>query len=223
MPKVSNEYVNKKKNDILEAAILVSKNKPLYEITMRDVIKASGLSQGGIYLYYSDIDDILVSIINMSNANSNYKQSVDFIIESSLTPKEDIERLLDFLGNYIEGNSPTVGKIQFELTVLFTNHPNRQEKIMPKITEQQSGQYLMEKLLYKINEGISSGYFKPTMPAKDIISFMMASIEGIIRNVVLEKCYGLSQGGPLEFNAISLMNTLSKSVLLMLGCNQQGD
>ncbi|MHB8062765.1 MAG: TetR/AcrR family transcriptional regulator [Ruminiclostridium sp.] len=218
MPKVSTEYVNKKKDDILEAALSVFKTKPLYEITMKDIIKASGVSQGGIYLYYSDINDILISLINKSNANSDYEQSVDSIIEGSTSPKDVIERLFAFLGEYIEQNTGTVGKIQFELGVLFTNHPERQEKILPKITEQQSGQYLMEQLIRKIYEGISSDYFIPALPAENIIIFIMASIDGICRNVVLQECYGLSQGGQLRFNAISLMKTLSKSVLLMLGC-----
>ena len=46
MPKVSHDYVIRKKNVILEAALSVCKVKPLYEITMRDIIKASGVSQG---------------------------------------------------------------------------------------------------------------------------------------------------------------------------------
>lgn len=218
MPKVSAEYVNKKKNDILEAALLVFKNKPLYEITMKDIIKAAGLSQGGIYLYFSDIDDILVSIINNSNATSDYKPNVDSIIESTTNPKDAIERLFTFLGEYIEESSATIGKMQFELGVLFTNHPERREKIVPRITEQQSGQYLMGQLISKINEGISSGFFKPTLSSRDIIIFISTSIDGIVSNVVFEKCYGLLQNNQRQFYPISLMKTLSSSVLLMLGC-----
>lgn len=220
MPKVSTEYVNKKKNDILEAALSVCETKPLYEINMKDIIKASGLSQGGIYLYYSDIDDILVSIINNSNTNSDYRPSVDSIIESSTTPNDVIERLFTFLGNYMEVSPIIIGKIQFELGVLFTNHPERQEKILSKITEQQSGQYLMEQLIGKIIEGISSGYFIPSLPLNDIITFITASIDGIVTHVILEKCYGILQNDKREYYPISLMKTLSKSVLLMLGCNQ---
>lgn len=223
MPKVSNEYVNNKKTAILEAAFSVCKTKPLYEITMKDIIKASGVSQGGIYLYFSDIDDILVALINKSNANADYKQSVDEIIEKSTTPKDAIEGLFAFLGRYIEDNTTTVGKIQFELTVVFANHPERQEKILSKIGEQESGQYLIQQLSRNIDEGISSGYFNPTLPGKDIIIYIMTSIDGIVRNVILQKCYGLFQNEQIEFDAIALMNTLSKSVLLMLSPNQQED
>ena len=32
-------------------------------MTMLDVIKKAGLSKGGIYRYFSDIDDVLVELI----------------------------------------------------------------------------------------------------------------------------------------------------------------
>ncbi len=110
MPKISLEYVIRKKNTILEAALSVCKVKPLYEITMRDIIRASGISQGGIYRYYSDLDEILVVVINQANANADYMQVVDAIIENSNSPKESIKKLFTFLGEYIKENLSTVGK-----------------------------------------------------------------------------------------------------------------
>ncbi|GIN91916.1 hypothetical protein J6TS1_49830 [Siminovitchia terrae] len=217
MPKVSNEYVIRKKNAILEAALTVCKVKPLYEITMRDIIKASGLSQGGIYRYFSDLDEILVAIINQANDNADYKQAVDAIIESSNSPKETIENLFTFLGEYIKENLSTVGKIQFELTILFANNPKRQEKILSNIAEQESGQYLVERLFNAVHEGITLGCFQPKVPLEDLFTFMMTSIDGIVRDVVLQKCYGMFQDEQALFDEISLMDTLCKSVLLLLG------
>ena len=94
MPKVSYEYVQEKKNSILEAAIAVCKVKPLYEITMRDIIKASGVSQGGIYRYYSDLDEILIEVINQVNVNADYKHIIDEITDTSNCP---IKQLLNYL------------------------------------------------------------------------------------------------------------------------------
>lgn len=218
MPKVSHEYVIKKKNAILEAALTVCKVKPIYEITMRDIIKASGVSQGGIYRYYSDLDEILVAIINQANANADYKQAVDTIIENSDTPKETIKKLFTFLGEYIQKNLSTVGKIQFELTILFANNPERQIKILPYITENESGQYLVEQIFKTIHVGISLGSFKPEVLLEDLFTFIMTSIDGIVRDVVLQKCYGMFQNEQALFDEIRLMQTLCKSVQLLLGC-----
>ena len=218
MPKVSHEYVIRKKNSILEAALSVCTVKPLYEITMRDIIKASGVSQGGIYRYYSDLDEILVAIINQANANADYKHVVDAIIENSDAPKKTIEKLFTFLGEYIKENLSTVGKIQFELTILFANNPDRQMKILPNITENESGQYLVKRIFTTIQEGISLGDFQPEVPLEDLFTFIITSIDGIVRDVVLQKCYGMFQNEQALFDEIRLMDTLRKSVQSLLGC-----
>lgn len=46
MPKVNEDYINKKKTQILDAAFRMFQQKPLYEITMLDVIKEAGISKG---------------------------------------------------------------------------------------------------------------------------------------------------------------------------------
>lgn len=219
MPKVSPDYVIKKKKVILEAALTVCKAKPLYEITMRDIIKATGVSQGGIYRYYSDVDEILVEIINQANANADYKKDVDAIIEKNYGPKETIEKLFTFLGEYIKENLSTVGKIHFELTILFANNPERQKKILPNIKENESGQYFVEQIFTAIQKGIALESFQPEVALKDLFSFIVTSIDGIVRDVVLQKCYGMFQNDEdalLDENR--LMDTLSKSVQSLLGC-----
>lgn len=218
MPKVSPDYVIKKKNDILEAALSVCKVKPLYEITMRDIIKASGVSQGGIYRYYSDVDEILVAIINRANANADYKKDVDDIIENSDAHKETLEKLFTFLGEYIKENLSTVGKIHFELTILFANNPERQMKILPNITENESGQYFVEQIFNTIHEGIALECFQPEVELEDLFTFIMTSIDGIVRDVVLQKCYDMFQNEQALLDEVRLMNTLCKSVQSLLGC-----
>ena len=64
MPKVTEEYKQQKRKMIIEAALEVLKQKALYELNMLDVVKQAKLSKGGIYLYFSDIDELLVDVIN---------------------------------------------------------------------------------------------------------------------------------------------------------------
>ena len=46
MPKVKNEYLENKRNQILDAAFAVCKRKPAYDITMTDIVSETGMSQG---------------------------------------------------------------------------------------------------------------------------------------------------------------------------------
>ena len=45
MPKVSEDYFKKKRDEILDAAYQVVMEKPIYSVSLRDIIQKSGLSQ----------------------------------------------------------------------------------------------------------------------------------------------------------------------------------
>jgi AcrR family transcriptional regulator len=216
VPKVSKEYLENKKELFLQAALVVCKTKPLYEVTMKDIIRECKISQGGIYRYYSDVDEILVEVINWCNPNADYRQKIDDIVENSRTPKEAVENLFSFMGNYMQSNVTTIGKILFELTVLMANHPSRGRKIQSQIKDGQSGQYFITRMSQVARDGIASGYFHPVLPEDNILSFISMAIDGIAVNGALLKSYGVPQRGEIPFDVLHLMDTFKTSVLLML-------
>ena len=59
MPKVTEEYIINKKKKIVSAAYELCIKKTVSTVTMQDIINETGLSQGGIYRFYKDIDEIL--------------------------------------------------------------------------------------------------------------------------------------------------------------------
>lgn len=213
MPKVTEDYINKKKAKIIDAAFVIFQQKPLYEMTMLDVIKQAGLSKGGIYRYFSDIDDVIVELINRETRRNNYKDNIDDIINCNNNYGSIIEELFKLLGKHINESSDTVCKIQFELTVLLANHPEKVEKISSKLTEHENGQYLINSLFQKIIEGITIGEFKPELPIEDIFNYIRAYIEGVVKIVVLERCYSDNTG---SMDAEKMMSMLSQTILNML-------
>lgn len=215
MPKVNQSYLSGKKQQLVQTAISVLNTKPLYEITMRDIIKAAGISQGGVYRYFTDIDDVLVAVINAVNKNADYSSQVDAIVKHCSRPEEAVQQILAFLGNYMANCPPITGKFQFELKTLLANHPERIQKIMPRITEQNSGQYLMEQLFRIILQGIETGAFAPLISAEELLAFIGSSIDGIVENITMQNYYGVALGGG-RLNPESLMDTLSKCVILLL-------
>lgn len=220
MPKVSPEYINKKKNQILDAAFVIFLQKPLYEMTMLDVIKEADLSKGGIYRYYSNIDEVMIAMINRETAQNDYKYKIDEILTRAATSTMAIEALFTFLGEYINNNAQTIGKIQFELTALIANHPEKAEMFMNSLTEQENGQYLIKVICNKIIEGTNNGEFKPVFPLDDIFTYITTSIDGLVRNVVLEKCYEANVG---KIDEIKIIKMLAHSVLNMLGKREEQD
>ena len=64
MSRVSKEYYELKKKAIVDATLEVCEKKTISSITMQDIINATGLSQGAIYRYYKNIDEILADLLS---------------------------------------------------------------------------------------------------------------------------------------------------------------
>lgn len=97
MPKVSKEYFDNKRKIILDAALKVFSKKPSYTVSMKDIIKESKLSHGGVYKYYSNIDDIIISLINRNKILVNPK---DIIKNNYDYPEKAIFEFLEAYKNY---------------------------------------------------------------------------------------------------------------------------
>lgn len=221
MPKVSAEYINNKKDLILEAALSVCRSKPLYEVTMQDIIKEAGISHGGIYRYFSDVDDVLIALLNKSSDNEDhYKQEIDAIIENANNVSNAVKSIFDFFGKYIKENMITTGKFLFEIEVLLVNHPDRGEKLVSQINRIQTSQYITQRLFKEISQGVIRKEFKPIVPISDIFGLIGTSLDGIARDSILAKLYGEAKGSQSEFDEIGLINTLLKAVMIMLGSHE---
>lgn len=213
MPKVSQEYITNKKEKIIDAAFAVFLEKPLYDMTMLDVIKQASLSKGGIYRYFKDIDEVIIELVNRETRKNDYRDVIDGIIMNNDQHTLVIKKLLSFLGNYFDESSDTLGKIQFELTVMVANHPDKAMKIFNRLKEQENGQYLINALFQTISDMLEKGEFTPQMPIEDIFMYIRVYIEGVVKIVVLERCYGDKES---ITNPVKMMDMLADTVLGML-------
>ncbi|MEI4770546.1 TetR/AcrR family transcriptional regulator [Psychrobacillus sp. FJAT-51614] len=57
-PKVSEEYKEEKKKEIIQAAATVFGSNGFYSTTMDDLVKASGISKGAIYHYFKSKEEV---------------------------------------------------------------------------------------------------------------------------------------------------------------------
>lgn len=187
MPKVSEEYKQEKRNRIVRKTWEIFEEKPLYEITMLDVVKKAGLSKGGIYLYFSDIDQLLVEMINM--IVSSYEElsfSVDMQTEDVGSALVDI---FHQLGDYMEACPAIIGKVRLELSIYMTNYPQKMETMLPKIKIQQTGAQFMALVSQLIQKGMEQGIFKEDLRLDVILMNMMLYVEGMSDYVTRMKVY----------------------------------
>ena len=89
-----------KKNLILEKAKQVFMRNGFHNVTMKDIIEECQISRGGLYLYFSSVDEIFTEVIKTHNQNKleqirlSIKESSDFIGLIDLYLKAQKERLL---------------------------------------------------------------------------------------------------------------------------------
>ncbi|MBB6674556.1 TetR family transcriptional regulator [Cohnella nanjingensis] len=62
-PKVSEEHRESKRREILDAAVRVFIRQGFPATTMTDVVEESGLSRGGVYLYFSGTEEMFLAIV----------------------------------------------------------------------------------------------------------------------------------------------------------------
>lgn len=93
MPKVSDEYLDGRRQQIIDAAYRCFARKGFHQTTMREIYAESGLSAGAIYHYFSSKEEIIKAsfIFDFQRALPVFQQAAD-----DPDPLSAIVRLLDF-------------------------------------------------------------------------------------------------------------------------------
>lgn len=219
MPKVKEEYLKSRKKEILDAAFEVCNRKPAYDVTMTDIVSETGMSQGGVYKYFNNIDLVLAALIDRANSQGNYTEQIDEIMQSGNTPEIILHDLFLVSERYFSDMLISYNKILFELSTLFVYSPDRNQRINKHVTTSSTFGYLTKCASQILITGTENGNFTPAMPIEDIMAFIMASFDGIIRDVTLSACYSGKTVPPsqVDFNGKKLIHCLYVSVMFLLG------
>ena len=218
MPKVSEEYFENKKQMIVDAAYQVCLRKPVEKVTMMDVIEETGLSQGGIYRFYKDLDEILSDMVTRMRVDYNIVDELEEIMknaeESSFA--EVVHKFCDILADVMEKHLMDIQKINFDLTVLAINEPKRAEKIIGGIEGRGNFEYLATVALPLLAKSSKKNKYKAKGTPEELFSFISATYTGIEMSCILSACYG---NGKMNTKADpkKLFNTFATTIICLFG------
>ncbi|MGN0479157.1 MAG: TetR/AcrR family transcriptional regulator [Hominenteromicrobium sp.] len=212
MPKVTEEYRVQMRARILAAAVKACETRPAYELTMRDVIRSAGLSPGAVYSYYRNIDDLWIDFFN-SCAGGDWDPA-----ETDRGAREPlgayIDRLLGAVAVSLREISQPVGKIIFELDTKRAAHPEfarkRSENVRPLIFYHEA----LQKLEQAIRADMEAGMLARETDVETVLVFLQTSFDGILRDMILERCYGLKKTAPIDETRLTA--ALAKSLRALL-------
>ena len=220
MPKVTEEYIQNKKNQIVDAAYRLCLKQTVSTVTMQDIINETGLSQGGIYRFYKNIDEIFSDMIFYLRQKESIKEKLDEILSQAdvLPPREITNRIFEMLADFMKRELMGIEKIDFELAVLAMNNPKRVDKILKNIPGVGHMEYLtMRTMEYFVNQA-ASGRIHPRVSVEELLSFISSAYTGIQTNCILYNCYKHEKNPLTEFYQPEIqLKTLARTVNYLIG------
>lgn len=219
MPRVSEDYYEKKRKEIVEAAYRVCVRKPITSVVMSDVIAETGFSHGVVYKYYKDLDDIIRDLVVSINSENRMDERVDMIItKSSDKDWQDIIReICSMMAEHMQAVDIDVLKISLYSDMLAMSDPERVTRIAGTIGKDNQSPLLS--LVVAVHNYLSKVMqekkLTPIKNIDEIIEFMIASYHGIQTGYVLSKSYDANQLRG-KYDPDKMFSCLAESMIFMM-------
>ncbi|MCU1642127.1 MAG: TetR/AcrR family transcriptional regulator [Nocardia sp.] len=95
MPRVSEEHLERRRLQILDAAQMCFARKGIHTTTMQDVFAESGLSAGAVYRYFKSKDDIIAALTSESTVDLRAALSEAVYSDPLPTPAELVRSITE--------------------------------------------------------------------------------------------------------------------------------
>lgn len=182
MPKVKPDHAERKKAEIIEAAKRVCSKKPVYEVAMRDIVIESGMSQGGVYKYFANIDEVFIEILNQETLTLSIMEEVDAIFQGQSEPVEKLDQFLHIIARHIVASIKQDGSVYYELVSLYSKDPARFESVKDQLNEVSNLQYLQKSFAAFLTEQIETGTFKTVMQKEEVLMLIEVYMTGLVHH-----------------------------------------
>ena len=196
MPKVTKEYIENKKRKIVEATYALCLEKTVSTVTMQNIIDRTGLSQGGIYRFYKDIDEILGDMLSDMRKRFSLKEELDAIMAEApiLSTGMVTHRICEMLAKWMNAELMGVQKIDYEFSILATNTPERAGRILERANLDGPGnkEYLFMTMMKFYGERIEKEQLQVKVKERELIGYISSLYMGIQTCSIVYHCY--SQG-----------------------------
>ena len=220
MPKVSEEYYEKKRREIIDAAYRVCARKPITSIDMKDIIAETGFSHGVIYRYYKDLDEVFKDLVITINSENKIDDRLDEILNNADIREweQTIYDICQMLADYMKEVGTDLLKVSIYGDMLAMTDPERAMNIARRLgkDEQSPLLYATEAMTDFLTKAVKQNKLKPAVPVDQIIQFFIVNYHGIQSGYVLTECFKAEhiEG---KYKIDDMYRNLATSVVLMMG------
>ena len=220
MPRVTEEYYEKKRREIVDAAYRVCTRKPITSVEMKDIIAETGFSHGVIYRYYKDLDEVLKDLVITINGENKIDDRLDEILVKA--DPDEWETTVYDICSMLADQMKTVGtdllKVSIYSDMLAMTDPERALNIAQRLGKDEQSPLLYATVVTEkfLNDVIRHNGLKPVSSVDEIIQFMIVNYHGIQTGYVLTECFKVPHVEG-KYKPEDMFRNLAKSVILMMG------
>ncbi len=172
MPRVSDAYLAKRREQFLEAALRCFSRNGFHRATMQDIVREADLSAGAIYRYFASKEDIVAAI-----ASRRHVADRDSLRDA--TGGIDVITGLQQLARVFLGRLSNPGEQEWRrVTVQLWGEALRSERVMDVVREGLDGP--LEALEALIRRGQSEGRVSPDLDAAAAARVAGAIFQGLV-------------------------------------------
>ena len=171
MPKVTEDYLDQRRQQIIDAAFRCFARKGFHQATMRDIYAEAGLSAGAIYHYFSSKEEIIKAsfIFDYQRGLPLFQQAAE-----DPDPLSAISRLLDFFYAGLE-SAAALGADRVNIQGWAEALVNPQ--LLPPLRE--SLQAFREELSKLVRRGQAIGVVNPILDPEAVGEVILSSYFGL--------------------------------------------
>jgi AcrR family transcriptional regulator len=181
-PIVSEEYKEKKRQEILQSAHVCFAEKGFEASTVDDIVAHSGLSKGAIYNYFKSKDEIYLALMEGQTNNSGSE------FAKAIAERKTALDKLNYLFEAYQDNDPNDEEnkgqaiVHFEFRLYSTRNPKLKEVLTERYKD-----FFVSLLTRIIKEGQNAGEFNKELDPAIYADIFWAMISGItLQATILE-------------------------------------
>lgn len=134
-------------------------------VTMDRVAEAAGIAKGTIYAYFKNKEELLREVFD--DALQPLTETIDNILSGSKMPEEKLSAMAAAMLKYFDENDKFFRIMMYEREQMQTEHERFQDDRYHRV---------IEKLAKVVEDGITSGKFRPLRPGKVATIFLEAIV-----------------------------------------------
>lgn len=212
MPKVSEDYLEERRQFIIECALKVYEGQMLYKMTMRDIIRETGFSQGNIYRYFKSVPELLIAAANTKQQPFAEQEQIPKILGSNLLIEEKVKCVFDIIGHYIQQVMEEIGaKMYYELSYQLSIDLALWEEIGVQLYFKVVMGEMIRQIVTYLEGELCGGGIQPKEKLNTIVQYVAIVVDGIANQVALQRMNRMD-----EVNIEQMMRLLAESVGQML-------